>query len=180
MSVDEKTLQEKLKKIKLLVLDVDGVMTDGRILLNELGGEIRCFDVKDGIGIRSVVLSGLKVAVISGRVSEVVKRRCERLGVEDVYQGYQNKLEPLRKILEKNGIGLEETCYLGDDLIDVPVLGIVGLSACVADAVPEVKEICDYVCANGGGRGAVREVAQMILKAQGKWENILKLFIDEQ
>jgi len=173
-------LQEKLKRVKLLVLDVDGVITDGRVMLSESGGEVGCFDIKDGIGIRAIVLSGLRVAVISGRRSEVVKRRCEHLGVEDVCQGHQDKLKPLMEILRKHGIEPEETCYVGDDIIDIPVLRIVGLSACVADAAAEVRPACDLVLSNNGGRGAVREIAQMILEAQGKWKDILQKFMDEE
>lgn len=176
MPLNESELIPKLKAVKILVLDVDGVLTDGRIMLGEDGRELRCFDVKDGFGIRALILSGLRVAVISGRESEVVKRRCENLGIEDVHQHVMEKTQACEKLLEKYGIEWKEVCFVGDDVNDLMLLGKVGLSACVADAAGELKTTCDCVTARGGGRGAVREIAQMILKAQGKWRRIVEKF----
>jgi 3-deoxy-D-manno-octulosonate 8-phosphate phosphatase (KDO 8-P phosphatase) len=152
------------------------VLTDGRLLLGDDGREFRSFDVKDGFGIRALTLSGIKVAVISGRESEVVKRRCENLGIEDVCQKVMKKHEVLEELVKKYGIDAGEACFIGDDVNDVAVLKKVGLSVCVADASPELKSVCDLVTTRPGGRGAVREIAEMILKAQGRWEAIVAEF----
>jgi 3-deoxy-D-manno-octulosonate 8-phosphate phosphatase (KDO 8-P phosphatase) len=176
MVLSESDLQAKLAAIKLLVLDVDGVLTDGRLLLGDDGREFRSFDVKDGFGIRALRLSGIKVAVISGRESEVVKRRCENLGIEDVYQKVLKKHEAFQGLLEKYGTEAREACFIGDDVNDIALLARVGLSVCVADASPELKEVCDIVTLREGGRGAVREIAEKILKAQGRWNAIVAEF----
>jgi len=174
ISADE--LQLKLKKVGMVFLDVDGVLTDGRLLLTDDGREYKAFDAKDGFGIRALVLSGIKVAVITGRESEVVKRRCKKLGINDVCQGVTKKHEEFQRLIDKYGLSAEETCFVGDDINDIAVLRISGLPACVADAVPEVKEICDLVAARKGGRGAVREIAESILKSQGRWEELISEF----
>ncbi len=179
MALSESELQSRLKAIKLLVLDVDGVLTDGRLMLGDEGREFRNFNVKDGFGIRALLLSGIRVAVISGRESEVVKRRCENLGIEDVYQKVLKKSEPFEKLLAKYEIDAGEACFMGDDVNDIALLKLVGLPACPADAVPEVLTVCGFrgfVSEWAGGRGAVREVAERILKAQGKWEGIIAEF----
>ncbi len=176
MLLDESELQTKLKMIKLVALDVDGVLADGRLILGPEGQEFKSFNVRDGFGIRALLLSGVRVAVITGRESEVVKRRCEKLGIKDVFQNVKNKAEVLQGLLEKHGIETGEACFMGDDANDLAVLKAAGLSACPADAVDEVREACDYVAVRKGGRGAVREVAEMILKAQGKWKAIIAEF----
>jgi 3-deoxy-D-manno-octulosonate 8-phosphate phosphatase (KDO 8-P phosphatase) len=176
MPLDESRFQAKLKAIKLMALGVDGVLADGRLILGEDGCEFKSFDVKDGFGIRALLLSGIKVAVITGRESEVVKRRCEKLGIKDVHQGVARKGAALAALLEKHGVEAEDSCFMGDDANDLAVLRTVGLAACPADAVPEVREACDYVATRKGGRGAVREVAEMVLKAQGKWDAVIAEF----
>ena len=176
MALSESELKKKLEAIKLLLLDVDGVLTDGRLLLGDEGREFKTFDVKDGFGIRALVLGGIRVAVITGRESQVVKHRCERLGIEDVYQNVLKKVEPFEELLGKYGIDARESCFIGDDINDVALLRLVGLSVCVSDAAPELREFCDVVTTRAGGRGAVREVAQMILKSQGRWEKIIGEF----
>lgn len=178
MGLSESEIKAKMKSIRLVALDVDGVLTDGRLLLADHGSEFKMFDVKDGFGIRALVLSGIRVAVITGRESEVVKRRCERLGIEDVYQGVLKKHEAFEELLVKYSLKAEESCFVGDDVNDLSVLGRAGLSACVDDAVPEVRVACDLVTERAGGRGAVREIAQRILEVQGKWDSIIAEFSD--
>lgn len=176
MPLDKPQLEAKLKAIRLMALDVDGVLADGRLILGEDGCEFKTFDVKDGFGIRALLLSGIRVAVITGRESEVVKRRCEKLGIKDVHQGVAKKGAALAALLEKHGIEAQNACFIGDDANDLAVLKMVGLAACPTDAVPEVRDACDYVAARKGGRGAVREVAEMVLKAQGKWDEVIAEF----
>lgn len=168
----KKNMKEKLKKVKLLILDVDGVMTDGRIIMDDEGREIKNFHVRDGHGIKVLQRYGIEVALLTGRLSQVVKQRAKDLDIKEVYQKVYNKREVFEKILKKHKLSAEETAYMGDDIIDIPVLKSVGFSAAVADAVEVVKKSVDYVAKNKGGQGAVREICEMILQAQGKWPEI--------
>lgn len=168
----KKNIREKLKNIKMLILDVDGVMTDGRIILDDSGREIKNFDVRDGHGIKLIQRYGIEVALLTGRKSEVVKHRASDLGIKEVYQKVFNKKEVFVEILQKNRLDSSEAAFLGDDLIDIPVLKAAGFSAAVADALDIVKKTVDYVTKNKGGRGAVREVCEMLLQAQGKWPEV--------
>jgi 3-deoxy-D-manno-octulosonate 8-phosphate phosphatase (KDO 8-P phosphatase) len=168
----KKNIKEKLKKIKMLILDVDGVMTDGRIIMDDEGREIKNFHVRDGHGLKVLQRYGIKIAIITGRQSKVVEHRARDLDIKDVYQKVFNKKEVFEKILKKHKLSAEETAFMGDDIIDIPVLKIVGFSAAVGDAVDVVKNSVDYVAKNNGGRGAVREICEMILKAQGKWPEV--------
>jgi len=162
-------MMEKLKKIELLLLDVDGIMTDGRIIYSNDGQETKAFDVKDGHGLKLIQRAGIKVGIITGRQSDVVIKRAEELGIAFLYQGCRDKLEPYREILEKSGLTDEQAAYVGDDVVDLPVLTRVGFSATVADAVDDVKEYVDYITERPGGRGAVREICDLILKQSGRW-----------
>lgn len=168
----KKNLQDKLKNIKLLILDVDGVMTDGRIIIDDSGREIKNFDVRDGHGIRLIQRYGIDVALLTGRKSEVVKYRARDLEITEVYQKAFNKKEVFAKILKKNKLDSAQVAFIGDDVIDIPVLKAAGFSAAVADALDVVKKSVDYITKNRGGCGAVREVCEMILQAQGKWPEI--------
>ena len=168
----KKSIKEKLKKIKMLILDVDGIMTDGRIIMDHNGEESKNFDVRDGHGLKLLQRYGLKVAILTGRRSKVVEYRAKDLDIKDVYQKVFNKKEVFEKILKKHKLLPAEAAYMGDDIIDIPVLRIVGFSASVADAMDVVKKTVDYVSGYKGGRGAVREICEMILKAQGKWPEI--------
>ena len=169
ITIDEKQM-ERIRNLKLLILDVDGVMTDGRVIIDDLGNETKHFDVKDGHGMKLLMKYGIDIVFLTGRTSKVVEHRARELGVTGYYQGAINKLEMLKEILEKKGI--EERCvaYIGDDLIDIPVLTRVGFSVAVADACRETRDAAHYVTSKRGGRGAVREVCEVILKAQGKWD----------
>ena len=172
-------MQERLRKIRLLLLDVDGVMTDGRIIYDDQGRESKVFDVKDGHGIKLLQRAGIRIGIITGRQSAVVDRRAEELGIDLVYQGVKDKLVPLHEIVQKTGLSLEEIGYAGDDVIDLPVLRRVGFAATVADAVEELKPHVHYVTHAGGGRGAVREICELLLKETGRWEMVMTRYFAE-
>jgi 3-deoxy-D-manno-octulosonate 8-phosphate phosphatase (KDO 8-P phosphatase) len=165
----KKEIQEKLKKIKMLILDVDGVMTDGIIIMDSDGREMKNFNVRDGHGLVMLQRHGIQVAILTGRTSAVVEHRARDLKITDVYQGALNKKEVFARILEKNNLTPEVIAYLGDDIVDIPVLKMVGFSAAVADALDLVKKTVDYITVNKGGQGAVREICEMLLMAQGYW-----------
>jgi 3-deoxy-D-manno-octulosonate 8-phosphate phosphatase (KDO 8-P phosphatase) len=159
----------KLKKIKLIVLDVDGVLTDGGIIIGSDGTEYKFFNVKDGSGISLARHVGIKFAIISGRFSRVIGLRAKELKIEAVYQDVMVKAESYEELKKKFGFDDGEICFMGDEIIDIPVFKKCGFSAAPADAVHEVKKAADYVCKKNGGRGCVREVIDMILKTQGTW-----------
>jgi 3-deoxy-D-manno-octulosonate 8-phosphate phosphatase (KDO 8-P phosphatase) len=165
------------KKISLLLLDVDGVMTDGRIIIDNNGVESKMFDVKDGHGIKLLQRAGIAVGIITGRNSLVVEHRVAELGIEILYQGAKDKLIPFREILSQRGISEQEIAYVGDDVVDLPILLRVGFSATVADAVAEVKERVDYVAERCGGRGAVREICDHILQQSGRWPDVMDRYL---
>jgi len=167
-----------LSKIKLLLLDVDGVLTDGRIIYDHHGVETKAFDVKDGHGIKMIQRAEIEVGIITGRTSEVVNVRAHELGIKIVYQGAKNKLVPYREILATRGLTDEQIAYVGDDIVDLPILQRVGFSAAVADALDDIKPLVDYVTRRPGGRGAVREVCDLILKNSGRWGELSKRYFD--
>lgn len=169
----------KAAGIRLLLLDVDGVLTNGQIIYDGVGNELKMFDVRDGHGLKMIQRAGIKVGIITGRKSEVVSRRAAELGIEILYQGALNKLEPYLEIVRQTGLSEEQVAYVGDDLIDLPVLRRVGFSATVADADPEVCGRVDYVASLSGGRGAVREICDLLLKAGGHWEKITARYFSE-
>lgn len=165
-------MREQLEKIRLLLLDVDGVMTDGRIIYDDRGGETKAFDVKDGHGIKLLQRAGIRVGIITGRQSPIVDHRAQELGIDLVYQGAKDKMVPFREVLHKTGLAAEQVAYVGDDMIDLPVLRRVGFAATVADAVDDVKPHVHYVTQRPGGRGAVREICDLLLRESGRWENV--------
>ena len=167
-------LRIKAAKVRLLVLDVDGVMTDGRIIMDHEGREIKAFDVRDGHGIKLLRQAGIQVAMLTGRNSPVVQKRADDLGVLWVRQGVHNKVAAYEEIAGKVGIKDEEACFVGDDLVDITLLKRVGVPIAVADGVQETKDAALYVTQCPGGRGAVREVCELLLRAQGRWEEILQ------
>ena len=171
MSLDD-NLIEKIKRVKLLILDVDGVLTDGSINYTDDGREFKSFDVKDGHGIKLLMRSGIDVALITARESNVVAVRAKDLGINDVYQGRKEKLGAFEEILAGKGLSADETAYAGDDIIDLPVLRRAGFSVAVQDAVEEVIKAVDYVTERPGGRAAVRELTDLILKVQGSWADV--------
>lgn len=161
-----------LEKVCLLLLDVDGVLTDGRITYDDQGRETKSFDVKDGHGIKLLMRAGIKVGIITGRRSPIVEHRAQELGISMVHQGALDKRVPYEAILAEQGLTDEQVAYVGDDLIDLPILRRVGFSASVADAVDEVKAAVHYVARRRGGRGAVREICDHILKGSGRWSAV--------
>ncbi len=169
MSMD----QAGLARIKLLLLDVDGVMTDGRIVLDDNGVESKFFNVRDGHGLKMLQRAGLRVGILTGRKSRVVDLRAAELGVEIVFQGAKNKLEVYERMLAEQSLTDEEVAFAGDDVIDLPVLRRVGLALAPADAVDEVREVVHYVCRAAGGHGAVREIVELLLRGQGLWEQAM-------
>jgi 3-deoxy-D-manno-octulosonate 8-phosphate phosphatase (KDO 8-P phosphatase) len=168
---------EKARNVKLLILDVDGVLTDGRIVIDDRGVETKCFDVRDGHGIKLLKRADIEVAIITGRESEVVSHRARELGIDSVYQNIHDKLEVYEAILEEKGLRDGDVGFVGDDIVDLPVLRRAGFSVVVADGVEELKPYADYVSRNRGGRGAVREISELILKAQGKWSQLMKRYL---
>lgn len=166
-------MNEKLKHIELLLLDVDGVMTDGRIIWDANGTEIKFFNVKDGHGIKLVQRAGIQVGIITGRVSPVVDLRAKELGIEILYQGSLRKQESYDEIKRCTGLSDHQIAYMGDDVIDVPVMRRVGFSAAPADALPEVLKVADYVARARGGWGAVRELCDLLLKGRGMWQELV-------
>jgi 3-deoxy-D-manno-octulosonate 8-phosphate phosphatase (KDO 8-P phosphatase) len=159
-------LQQKLGRIKLVVLDVDGVLSDGRIIYDVNGIEYKCFDAHDGFGISRALEKGLKLAIISGRESEVVHIRARELGITDVFQNSGNKVLVFENLRARHKLTSSQCCFIGDDEFDLSLLNTVGFSAAPADAIKKVRNEVDYVAAANGGRGAVREILDMILHAR--------------
>ncbi len=153
-------------RVKLLLLDVDGVLTDGRIYLGPRGEELKAFHVRDGSALVRLLRAGLAVALISGRRSEAVQHRGRELGIGEIHQGVENKAAVLAELLERHCCREEETAYVGDDLADLEVMRKVGLSVAVADAHPALRAAADYVTNNRGGEGAVMEIAELILQSR--------------
>ena len=160
-------LLEKAALVRMLVLDVDGVLTDGRLYFDNSGNEMKAFSTRDGLGMRSLQACGIELALITGRQSEIVKRRAEQLGIAHVYQGSNDKLDAYLHLLGKTGMEEQQVCYAGDDWIDLPVLQRVGLAVTVADADQAVRDSVHWVTSREGGKGAVREICNLILAAQG-------------
>lgn len=168
---------KKAEKIQLLICDVDGVMSDGLIYMGNNGEELKAFNVRDGYGIRCLLTSGIEVAIITGRQSKLLEDRAKTLGITYLYQGQHNKLLAYQQLLDTLNLKPEQTAYIGDDLIDLPVMEKVGLSVAVADAHPLLTPRANYVTRISGGRGAVRELCDLILLAQGRLEEAKGLSI---
>lgn len=168
---------KKAEKIQLLICDVDGVMSDGLIYMGNNGEELKAFNVRDGYGIRCLLTSGIEVAIITGRQSKLLEDRAKTLGITYLYQGQHNKLLAYQQLLDTLNLKPEQTAYIGDDLIDLPVMEKVGLSVAVADAHPLLIPRANYVTRIAGGRGAVRELCDLILLAQGRLEEAKGLSI---
>jgi len=167
---------ERAQKIRLFIFDVDGVLTDGRIVYDANGVESKFFNVKDGHGIKMLQRAGIRVAIISGRESEVVTRRAAELGIDLVYQRALDKVIPYQEILKKTGCSDAEVAYMGDDLPDIPLLRRVGLAAAPADALEYVLPHAHIIAVHRGGWGAVREICDFILKEQGLWDTITEKY----
>jgi 3-deoxy-D-manno-octulosonate 8-phosphate phosphatase (KDO 8-P phosphatase) len=169
----------RARKIRLLVMDVDGVLTDGRMVLSDGGGELKMFHTHDGVGLALAHRAGLKTALVTGESSPIAKARGEKLGVGTVVLGARRKGDVVEALLAETGVPAEALAYVGDDLLDVPALERAGLAIAVADAVPDVRAIAHVVTKAAGGRGAVRECVELILRAQGVWQSTVQAYIRE-
>ncbi len=167
--MEDKSYKEYLEHITTFIFDVDGVLTDGTITLTTSGEMLRTMHTKDGFAMKTAIDAGFNICIISGGSNEGVRVRLEGLGVKDVYLGAHNKIEQLYEFLNNNSIKTENVLYMGDDIPDYPVMKLVGLPCCPQDAVPEIKGISKYVSHKNGGKGAVRDVIEQVLKVQGKW-----------
>ncbi len=173
--MDEKIL-EKARQVKLLLLDVDGVLTDGRIIYDSRGRDMKFFDVHDGMGVYLLKKAGISTVLITAKGSRAIKPRAADMQVAEVYADISPKSSALEKITRKHKVKLEEICFVGDDLVDLCLMKRVGFSIAVANAVPEIKNLADHITSRLGGRGAVREVAELLLKSQDKWEGLVKAY----
>jgi len=162
----------RARKIKMILMDVDGTLTDGSLIVLPDGEELKSYNVRDGMGILMAHLAGFKTGIITGKTSQALVKRAEKLRIEELYQGILNKIQTLEEILAKHGLAPEEAAYIGDDLGDLEVMKAVGFAGAVADAHPEVKKQCHFLSSQAGGRGAVREFIEFILGAQDKWGEI--------
>lgn len=165
--------ETRARRVRLLVFDVDGVLTSGQLLFGPAGEALKVFHAQDGLGINAAHRAGLKTAVITGRDSEMVRRRGSELAISDICQGAHDKYEHLAALMAKYGLSPAEVAYVADDLNDLPLLDKVGLACAVANATAEVKAAAHYVAGRSGGDGAVREIIEFILKAQGKWAEVV-------
>jgi 3-deoxy-D-manno-octulosonate 8-phosphate phosphatase (KDO 8-P phosphatase) len=159
--------------IKMLILDVDGVLTDGGIILDNEGNEYKSFHVRDGHGIKMLIHAGVHVAIITGRHSKVVERRAHELGITEVFQKCHDKRVAYKKLIEQYSLEDKEVAYIGDDIVDAPIMVMVGLPVAVADATEDTKGYALLVTKNRGGRGAVREITDFILKSKGIWQRMV-------
>ena len=172
-----KNWKKRAQNIRLLLLDVDGVLTDGRIAYDEAGREIKFFDVKDGQGIKFLQRGGIEVGILSSRESRAVGKRAEELGIRLVRQKVRDKQEELVAIERERKLRGEEIAFVGDDWVDPPLFSRVGLAVAVANSIPELKKKAHYITRSPGGCGAVREIGEAILKVQGKWEQVTKKYL---
>ena len=168
------------QKIKLIIFDVDGVLTEGHIIFGQDGEALKAFHCQDGMGISLAHKAGLKTAIITGRESQIVHRRATELKIGDIHQGANDKVTALHSLMEKHSLTLEQIAYVGDDINDLPVMVQVGLPCAVANAVAEVKAVAKYISAQQGGNGAVRDIIEYILKSQDAWDKIIAEYMQKE
>lgn len=169
-----------LEKIQMVVFDIDGTLTDGKLIRDNEGNTSKNFYAKDGFAIGQWLRLGKKVGIITGKKSKIVEDRAKELGLEDVIQGSKNKAKDLEQFLQKYSYQLDEIAYMGDDINDLGILRKVGFSACPQDAAPEVLAIVDFVAARRGGEGAARDLMEYIMKANGMWKEVLSYYLEEE
>ena len=185
MNTIDSRLLEKIKKIKVLIIDTDGVLTKPFVIWsnNDLGKkrlfETRLFCIHDGSSCWAAKAGGLKIVLVSGRASEAVHKRASKIKIDQLYLDRINKLETLSEVIEKNDVSRDEVAYIGDDFLDLPIMKAVGLAMAVNDAVDEVKEVADYITKKNGGEGAVAEAIRVILKSQDKWDKAVSDVLEE-
>ena len=175
--MNNKTILKNAVNIKLIVFDVDGVLTDGKLILGENGNEYKSFHVRDGQGLVMLLKTECNVAVITARTSNIVAERMASLGIKYIYQGEKNKGAALIKLIDQLNITLTEVAYVGDDVIDLPAMSKVALPIAVADAHPEVKKLAKFITENNGGQGAVREICELIMTAQNNFDKQIKAYL---
>ena len=166
-----------LSSIELILCDVDGVLTDGGLYFDNDGIESKKFHIRDGLGIKLWQRSGSRFGILTARSSQIVRLRAAELGVDIVRQGFENKLPAAQEVIRQLRLVAEQVCYIGDDLTDLPLFRNVGLGVAVADAAPDVKERADLVTTLGGGQGAVRELIETLLKAKGRWDDLIEKYL---
>ncbi len=171
-------LRKKAARIRLAVFDVDGVMTNGSLVFSDEGNELKAFHVHDGLGLVLLRKSGIEPAIITSRASSIVEKRMVSLGIKHIYQGVENKQLVLKQLMEELALSSDAVAYTGDDLVDLPAMASSGLAIAVANARPQVKSIADWITSNPGGQGAVREICEMLLEAQGKLETVLQNYLE--
>jgi len=169
-------LRQKAGKIKLLLLDVDGVLTDGRIIYDSRGRDMKFFDVHDGLGVHVLRKAGVRTILITAKGSRAIRPRARDMRVEEVIEDIFPKCKSLERITKKYKVDINEICFVGDDLVDLSLMKKVGLPIAVFNACPEIKQAAAYITLREGGRGAVREVAELLLKSQGKWQEVLSVY----
>jgi 3-deoxy-D-manno-octulosonate 8-phosphate phosphatase (KDO 8-P phosphatase) len=167
----------RILPVSTLLLDVDGVLTDGSIVYSDRGDEIKSFNAKDGLGLRLLMDSGITVGIVTGRRSQALQKRCDNLGITLVFDGVTDKKQVLEQFILEKGLSPDAIAFAGDDLPDIRIMKSVGFPIAVADAAPLVKETALYVTSSSGGHGAVREICELILKTKGLWDNIMERFI---
>lgn len=167
---------QRLKKIKLLLLDVDGVLTDGRIVYDSCGHDMKFFDVHDGMGVYLLKKAGIPTILITAKGSRAIRPRARDMRVDEVFENISPKSAALDKILKKYKVSADQVCFAGDDLVDLCLMDKVGFAVAVFNACPEIKQRAAYITLREGGRGAVREIAELILKAQDKWQDLVSIY----
>jgi 3-deoxy-D-manno-octulosonate 8-phosphate phosphatase (KDO 8-P phosphatase) len=177
MSMDQATIEAKARCVRLLLFDVDGVLTDGTVLIHPDGSESKQFAIKDGIAIVAAQRTGLLTGLLSGRASAATLHRAQQLGMSIVHENVTTKIETYEQILDTHGLRDEHVAYMGDDLLDLPVLLRAGLSAAPADAVPEVRERVNWISRARGGAGAARDLVELVLRAQQKWDAVVDSYV---
>ena len=166
---NDKSYKESLHKINTFIFDVDGVLTDGSVTITSEGEMLRTMNIKDGFALKTAIDAGYNLCIISGGSNEGVRKRLANLGVKDIYLGAHNKIKQLNEYMSNKGIKTSQILYMGDDIPDYPVMELVGLPCCPQDAVPEIKAVSKYISHKSGGKGAVRDVIEQVLKVQDKW-----------
>ena len=167
-----------LKSIKLVCFDVDGVLTDGRVIIDDAGREMKFFHSRDGHGLKMLMRAGLKLAIITGRKSQVVEKRMQELGIAEVHQGVTDKLIVYNELLKRFNLSPHETAMAGDGIVDLPVMRRCGLALAPADAAPEVLAVAHFITPLNGGRGSARQMVEYILKGQGLWESVIAKYYE--